>query len=190
MRGLHGQWAGAGLLPACHCGCRRRARRLKRSNAQRLPAPGLPAEEQDVGLGAVEGVVHPAAALLHAQRAPLGLRRAACAVDECIAERIQGGCVNAGMHAGAGTGHLRRPLPQHPAPTSLSSLPLGSWLAMSWGRITWRYYSSSGSGQGAGVCVAGLAEPACLLAPPAGAERPQGGGHWGTAGAPQWPAWL
>ena len=35
------------------------------------------AEEQDVGLRAVDGVVHPAAALLHAEATPLGLREQA-----------------------------------------------------------------------------------------------------------------
>lgn len=84
------------------------------------PTVGFAPEQHDVRLGPVDGVVHPAARLLHANATPFSLRK------EHAGEAV------GGVPAGAC-------LPLQPRLsylTSLSSLPLGSSCAISGGRTT------------------------------------------------------
>ena len=116
-------------------------------------------EQHDVRLRPVDGIVHPAPGLLDADAAPLGLVCGGGRDGESVsvgAKKGGGGGGGGGRVAGVGQWRgrggawreeaaprrpCRTPLPHTAAPlprlTSLSSLPLGSRAAMSWGRTTW-----------------------------------------------------
>ena len=115
-------------------------------------------EQHDVRLRPVDGIVHPAPGLLDADAAPLGLVCGGGRDGESVSVGAKKGGGGGGGGRVAGVGQWRGrggawreeaaprrpcriPLPHTAAPlprlTSLSSFPLGSRAAMSWGRTTW-----------------------------------------------------